>query len=528
MSRVEVLIIGGGVTGAGIARDLALRGASVMLLEKSDFSAGATGRSHGMLHSGGRYSVKDPESAAECARESAILKRIAEYCIEDTGGLFVGLEGDDADFSDRFLRGCSGTGVQARVITTKEALSFEPCLSRKVITSIEVPDASVDPFALTIGNVEDAREAGADVLNYRVVQRFVLSEGCIQEVIFENLRNGSKESVRPEAVVNAAGAWADCIASLAGLHIPMEIDKGTLVVFNGRLVNRLVNRLRMPADGDIIVPNHSASIVGTTSEKVDTPDGTVASRFDVDLLISEASKMVPDVRLARPVRAYAGVRPLPGGGKGGREASRTFKVIDHADEGVANLVSIVGGKLTTYRLMAERTSDLVMHKLGSSGECRTALEPISPPMIAEARQDILAFPLVRMTRKYGKSYSHVMGDCLSSLRGKEMLCSCEDVLRGEVEHFASKEDVTGLSDLMRRTRAGMGYCQAGMCGFGMAAVMIEHSNEDPLEMIGQFLRERWRGVEPVLFGPQLRQEVFKRYLYDGVYQLESLIGGVGR
>jgi glycerol-3-phosphate dehydrogenase len=156
------------------------------------------------------------------------------------------------------------------------------------------------------------------------------------------------------------------------------------------------------------------------------------------------------------------------------------------------------------------------------------LEPISPQIIAEARQDILAFPLVRMTRKYGKNYSYVIGDCLSSLRGKEVLCSCEDVLRGEVEHFASKEDVTGLSDLMRRTRAGMGYCQAGMCGFGMAAVMIEHSNEDPLEMIGQFLRERWRGVEPVLFGPQLRQEVFKRYLYDGVYQLESLLGGVGR
>lgn len=528
MSKVEVLIVGGGVTGAGAARDLALRGAGVMLLEKSDFSMGATGRSHGMLHSGGRYAVKDPESAVECARESAILKRIAGYCIEDTGGLFVGLEGDDPDFPDRFLRGCYDTGVQAKAITPKEALSLEPCLSRKVLSSIEVPDASVDPFALTMGNVEDAKDACADVLNYHAVRKFVLSDGHIQEVIFENLRNGSKESVRPEVVVNAAGAWADRIVSLAGLHIPMEIDKGTLVVLNGRLVNRLVNRLRMPADGDIIVPNHSASIVGTTSEKVGTPENAIASRSDVDYLISEASKMVPDVGLARAVRAYAGVRPLPGGGKGGRDASRTFKVIDHAEEGVANLVSIIGGKLTTYRLMAERTSDVVMHKLGSSGHCRTALEPISLPMTAEERQDILAFPMVRMTRKYGKGHCDIVRNCVSSLRGKEVLCSCEEVLRGEAEHFASKEDVTGLSDLMRRTRAGMGYCQAGMCAFGMASVMIEHSNEDPLEMIGQFLRERWRGVEPVLFGAQLRQEVFKRYLYDGVYQLESLLGGEGR
>jgi glycerol-3-phosphate dehydrogenase len=526
--KVEVLIVGGGVTGAGIARDLALRGVGVMLLEKSDFSAGATGRSHGMLHSGGRYAVKDPESAGECATESTILRRIAGYCIEDTGGLFVGLEDDDPDFPGRFLRGCRTSGVQAKTITPKEALSLEPCLSRKVVSSIEVHDASVDPFALTIGNVEDARDAGADVLNYCVVRNLVLADGNIQEVIFENMRNGSKESVRPEIVVNAAGAWADRIASLAGLRIPMEIDKGTLVVLNGRLVNRLVNRLRVPADGDIIVPNHSASIVGTTSEKVGTPENTVASRSDVDYLLSEASEMVPDIALARAVRAYAGVRPLPGGGKGGRDASRTFKVIDHAEEGVANLVSIIGGKLTTYRLMAEKTSDVVMHKVGSSGHCRTALEPISTPMTTERRQDLLAFPMVRMTRKYGKGYCDIVRDCLSNLRGKEVLCSCEEVLRGEVEHFASKSDVVGLSDLMRRTRAGMGYCQAGMCALGMASVMIGHSNEDPLEMIGQFLRERWRGVEPVLFGAQLRQEVLNCYLHDGVYQLESHLGGEGR
>ncbi|MDD1773637.1 MAG: anaerobic glycerol-3-phosphate dehydrogenase subunit A [Methanomassiliicoccales archaeon] len=528
MSKVDVLIVGGGVTGAGIARDLALRGTGVMLLEKSDFSTGATGRSHGMLHSGGRYAVKDPESAAECAKESAILRRIAGYCIEDTGGLFVGLEDDDPDFPDRFLRGCADTGVQANVITPEEARSIEPRLSEKIESSIEVHDASVDPFALTIGNVEDARDAGADVRNYCLVEEFSLIDGRIQEVIFENLRNGSRESVRPEIVVNAGGAWADCVASLAGLHIPMEIDKGTLVVLNGRLVNRLVNRLRMPSDGDIIVPNHSASIIGTTSKETDTPENTVASRSDVDHLILETSKMVPDVALARAVRAYVGVRPLPGEGKGGRDASRTFKVIDHAEEGVENFLSILGGKLTTYRLMAERMSDLVSHKLGSSGNCRTALEPISLPMAAEQRQDMLAFPMVRMTRKYGKDYRDIVRECVTSLRGKEVLCSCEEVLRGEVEYFTGKSDVIRLSDLMRRTRAGMGYCQAGMCAFTLASVMIGHSNEDPLEIVGGFLKERWRGVEPVLLGAQLRQEVFNRYLHDGVYHLESLLRGEER
>jgi glycerol-3-phosphate dehydrogenase len=102
------------------------------------------------------------------------------------------------------------------------------------------------------------------------------------------------------------------------------------------------------------------------------------------------------------------------------------------------------------------------------------------------------------------------------------------VLRGEVEYFTGKSDVIRLSDLMRRTRAGMGYCQAGMCAFTLASVMIGHSNEDPLEMVEEFLNERWRGVEPVLFGAQLRQEVFNRYLHDGVYHLESLLRGEDR
>jgi glycerol-3-phosphate dehydrogenase len=525
LPKTEVLIVGGGVTGAGIARDLALRGTSVILLEKEDFSNGATGRSHGMLHSGGRYAVKDPESAMECAREGAILKKIASYCIEDTGGLFIGIEADDPTFVNLFLRGCAGTGVQAKEITTKEALSLEPRLSSRVSSSVEVLDASIDPFALTLGNVEDARDCGAEILNYRAVHRFLVKEGRIQEVVFENLRNGSRESVRPEIVVNASGAWADNVASLAGLHIPMSIDKGTLVVFNGRLVSRLVNRLRMPSDGDIIVPSHSASIVGTTSDKVDSVEDFVVDRSDVDLLISEGQRMVPDLRYARAIRAYAGVRPLLGGGKEGRDISRTYRVIDHEEEGVDNLVSIVGGKLTTYRLMAEKTSDLIMRKLGSAGHCITASEPISDPMAAKTVRDFLVFPLIRMNRKYGDEQTDIIDGCMTSLRGKEILCTCEEVLRGEAEYFCSREDVVRLSDVMRRTRIGMGYCQAGLCIFDMASVMMEHSNEEPLDLIGQYLRERWKGVEPVLFGSQLRQEVFKRYLYDGVYQLESLLGG---
>jgi glycerol-3-phosphate dehydrogenase len=164
--RPEVLVIGGGATGAGIARDLAMRGADVFLTEAGDFASGASGANHGMLHSGARYAVKDPSSARECASECKVLKRIASFCIEDAGGTFVSLPSEDAEYPSCFLSACASTGVEAHEISVEEALKKEPNLNRDISMAVEVPDASVDPFFLVWGNVVSARKAGATVLNH--------------------------------------------------------------------------------------------------------------------------------------------------------------------------------------------------------------------------------------------------------------------------------------------------------------------------------------------------------------------------
>ena len=130
--KYDVIIIGSGVTGVGIARDLAMRGAKVILLERYDLASGATGRSHGLLHSGGRYVVKDPESAAECARENRILRKIAGHIIDDTEGLFVKLKEDSGDYLEKFLKGCKVTGVIHRELTRKETFEMEPNLSQTI------------------------------------------------------------------------------------------------------------------------------------------------------------------------------------------------------------------------------------------------------------------------------------------------------------------------------------------------------------------------------------------------------------
>ena len=495
-------MVGGGATGSAIARDLAMRGAEVLLAEAGDLASGASGGNHGMLHSGGRYAVMDQEAAAECASESRVLKHVARFCIEDTGGMFVSLEEDDSGYVDRFLRGCGKAGVGAKEISVSEALRAEPNLTTEIKAAVTVPDASIDPFFLVWGTVESAREAGAMVLNHMPLSSLKVDHGHVTHAVLG--RGNKRRAVRPEVVVNAGGACCGRIARLAGLVIEMQLDKGSMVVFNGRVVNGLVNRLRPPADGDILVPHRSSTILGTTSGPGRLED-VRATVQEVEALWSTGCRSFPGLASARAIRAYAGIRPLLGGKGSGRQTSRGFNVIDHTAEGVDNLVSVAGGKLTTCRLMAEKASDVVMSKLGRGGHCRTMREEILPP--GDGIESDFQGSVMR--GKYGSRTVKIMGECSASPLGREEACACESVSRGELEHFASSADVMTISDLMRRTRAGMGYCQAGLCAFRMASAL---TIDDPQAEVRRYLAERWKGIQPVLQGDQLRQEVFKAHL----------------
>ena len=186
----------------------------------------------------------------------------------------------------------------------------------------------------------------------------------------------------PRLVVSAAGAWAGGVAALAGVSLRILPGKGTMLVFAERLSDAVINRCHPPGDGDIMVPVHTVSILGTTDVQVGDPDDTAVERAEVAALLDEGERLFPGLRERRVLRAYAGVRPLyeppaddvDGAGTaapaGGRMIRRSHVVIDHAaQDGVDDFVSIVGGKLTTYRLMAEQTVDLVMRKLGTSARC---------------------------------------------------------------------------------------------------------------------------------------------------------------
>jgi glycerol-3-phosphate dehydrogenase len=167
--EADVLVIGGGSTGAGVARDAALRGFSTILVERRDLVDGTTGRFHGLLHSGGRYAVKDPSAAVECIAENRNLSRVAADCVEDTGGLFVATPWDDPDYGDLFVKGCEATGVPAEEIPVAEALRREPRLNPEIRRAFVVPDAALDPWKLVWGCARSAEQHGARILPYHRV-----------------------------------------------------------------------------------------------------------------------------------------------------------------------------------------------------------------------------------------------------------------------------------------------------------------------------------------------------------------------
>ncbi|QZX98692.1 FAD-dependent oxidoreductase [Halobaculum rubrum] len=390
-----VLVVGGGATGTGVARDLTMRGVSVVLAERGGLSAGATGRSHGVLHSGARYAEADRGGARECIEENAIVREIAGACVADTGGLFVSLADDDADYFAEKRDACRAVGIDAEEIDPAVARDAVPGLAEDVERVMRVPDGVVYPSRLVAATAADARERDARIETDAPLTDLTVEDGAVTRATVGG------EELAVDAVVNAAGAWAGECAALAGVEVDMRPTAGVMVGVDHDGVGPVLNRARSPADGDIAVPHAGRTVLGTTSVAVDDPDGYERSEAAVERVVAECAEMVPGFLDAAVLDTYWGVRPLyapaesrrdavaaeetgtpteTGTGTGTGEArgiSRDFTLLDHEVDGVAGFYSIVGGKLTTHRAMAAAVADRVCDRLGVDADCRTAEERLA-------------------------------------------------------------------------------------------------------------------------------------------------------
>ncbi len=497
MVKTDVIIIGGGATGTGIARDLALRGIDHCLIEKKDFAAGATGACHGLLHSGGRYTVKDPGTAEECIKENTILRRIGKKCVEPTEGLFVRLPGDSKKYRDDFLASCRKTGIKTEVLSASEAFKLVPGLNPELLEAVKVPDASIDPFRLCMLNVVSSQRRGGQIFIHHKVVAILKNRGRCTGVKVLNKYTSEIIEIQGKVIINAAGAWGAQIARLSGSDVFMSLSKGSLIIASHRLSNMVLNRLRPSSNGDIIVPNETVSLAGTTSIHVDDPDNLTTDPEEIDLIRSQAAMMLPAFNGIRLIRSYTGVRPLlsaENSSGGDREISRNFQIIDHKN----GLFSILGGKLTTYRLMAEKMTDRIMEHFGINIPCTTADVPL------EGQEDLSGYPV---SKRLGKL--------------ENIMCECELVPRERVKKVIVETGTKNIGDIQHRTRLGMGPCQGGFCTYralGMMQEMGQVTPDESLDILKRFLQRRYKGSRPLLWGDQLREE----QLVEGIYL--SLLG----
>ncbi|WP_166869517.1 FAD-dependent oxidoreductase [Salinibacterium sp. ZJ70] len=369
MSEVELVVVGGGVTGTAIARDAALRGIKTILVERGAIGSGTSGRFHSMLQSGARYVVTDTDYAAECMRERRIMEQIAPFARTATSGLFVAFEDDDPAFMERFENAASVAGIPIEKLTPAQIAEREPNIAA-TIGGFTVPDAVFRPWEMVPALAASAIAAGAEILTHTTFVGAESVDGSVSAVRVRGA-DGHEWKIETASLVIAAGAWAAELGGTVGLDIEVETAKGAMLVLPTEMVNTVVNRLRPPTSFDISVPLNGATVFGTTSSIVERPEDIAVTPEEFDELAIEARRFLPTLgQDTSGWSAYAGVRPLVKASPGeGGAVSRRHAVFEGTVDGA---YGIVGGSFTTHRAMAEDVVNRVAALVGNPNPSTTA------------------------------------------------------------------------------------------------------------------------------------------------------------
>ncbi|MBA4603855.1 anaerobic glycerol-3-phosphate dehydrogenase subunit GlpA [Thermoactinomyces mirandus] len=520
--ETQVVVIGGGVTGTGVLRDLAIRGIKAVLVEQEDLGYGTSTRNHGLLHSGSRYVVKDKDAAEEAYRENLILKKILPGVIEETGGIYVKVPEDDDDYVKQWVKANKEIGIPIEEIPVSQALEEEPYLNRKIEAAFRTPDGSIDPFMTLVDVVGDAVSRGAKVLTYHKVVGMITKQNKITGVIVRNHYTGEETEIYADMVINAAGPWAGKVAELAGIPLQMINNKGMLVVFNRRFHKQGLFRLRKPGDAEIFVPGHNVSLFGTTGINTDDPDDTSLDRQEMEGMLAEGMMLVPSIHELRIIRAFSGNRPLyqesADADPTGRNVTRGLALLDHQKrDGVEGFITITGGKLTTFRYMAEVTVDLALEKLGISVPC-TSHEEIVPHR--EANEFFKEVEMAPAAKHKLRNWAGPRAKAIESELKKEetnaVICECEQVTWAEVQSVIPEEGHFNIGDIRCRTRLGMGPCQGTFCNYRVAAIAVEKgvtTSEHADQALRDAINERKKGIGVAATGETAKQLQLMETIY---------------
>ncbi len=376
-SMPKIIVIGGGATGCGVARDLLLRGYQTILVESGSLGSGTSSRSHGMLQSGARYAVTETSFAAECYRERNIISKIFPEAVDLIGGLFINLSNDPEDYPEQFLECCEIAKIPTNEISISEVLKSEKELTKNISRAFRVPDALIYPSRLFDLLTKEIETYGGEILTNHKVVSIKQTNNMISSVVV--FHNGAKTNIECDGIINAAGPWSGKVAKLINQNVDLQLTRGCGIFFTGKLVSQAINRCRIPNNNDIMCPSGDESLWGTTSEVVLDPDSPKTRQDEIKELLQGAEEIFPNIRNYKSFRTWSGVRPLikPKNINKNSPLPRSHSVIDHEETGIKNFLSVCGGALTTHRLMAED----VVNKLGNKFDINIGCSSHKTPLL---------------------------------------------------------------------------------------------------------------------------------------------------
>lgn len=510
----DIIIIGGGITGAGAARDAALRGLSCLLLEKGDYASGVTSKSTRLIHGGLRYLAHfEMDLVAESLRERAILRQQAPYLIHPMPILIPIYRGDPHG------RAVISVGIHLYDLLSHEkdiphyftsgrekTLGFEPQLNQKGLkgSALFFDHQIPMPERLVIENLLSARESGATLLNY-VRAETIEETGNGISVTAKGAMNGETYAFLSKVLINAAGPWIDSVRRSA------DIDRSKIIYPTKGIhlvLPKLSDQALFVTSRDermfFIIPLGACSLIGTTDTKYHGDlDDVHADRSDIDYLLAESRRVLPglDIKRESILYTYAGIRPLAFSGARESSISRKHRVIREGRTG--RVITIAGGKLTTYRSMAKDVVDAACETLGIKTKCMTDQKPLAGglPIEYDAYMKEAVPELSARYRARPGLVQHLIGiygsrserllKLMSSdpILGEQISPESQDIY-AQVSYSVEEEDARTLSDIiLRRMHIGMtgsrGMSQAGKIA-EIAGRTLSWSEEEKQHQIEEF------------------------------------------
>jgi glycerol-3-phosphate dehydrogenase len=499
MEKYDVAIIGGGINGVGIARDLSMRGFKVILFEKEDFGWATTWASSCMVHGGARYIIHDIFVTYTSSRDAGILTRIVPYMLSRRPFIVVTKPKFMTTLFDIYM---GVYDIFSRMRGAVRHMRLKPD-EVSYMTAGEVyangggvltEEYTVDPQRLALVNAISAHEFGAKILNHTEVIK-IEKEREIGNFIIQAKNSLYKSETKVEArlVVNASGPWIDKVISNSlrkQQKNKLRPTKGIHIVFPGKILNSVISFQAIDGRYLLFVPLEDRTILGTTDDDFfGDPDDVEILRDEVEYLLHSAEKFIKNIRSFKPYSTKVGLRPTPYVyGVNEDKITREFEIED--EDGV---IHVLGGKLASFRLLSEIVSDFISRKFGVRTKCKTHILPLPGADDINERFDgnfVAYSEKVKrkikdefnlddqvahlLTKKYGVRALEI----LKTFGLGELICYCSKVFEGEIKWAIRREFAETVNDVSRRTWACDGFCNGILC-MKKVQQILENEGKNP-------------------------------------------------